>query len=141
MLSSKLKVYQYWFLTGGFPALAVSSSSLGLELQQLSPSPWPLRLSSKHSLPPFLFAQTLTTAPTNSEVLVNLNFTSFFRVNYDPVTWVNIFSQIDENPAQFSAVGRAQLVTDFCYFYAHDQVDRGTAIREIVTDMVCSCSS
>ncbi|VDM75135.1 unnamed protein product [Strongylus vulgaris] len=57
-------------------------------------------------------------------------------VNYGPVTWVNIFSKIDENPAQFSAVGRAQLVTDFCYFYAHDQVDRGTAIREIVTDMV-----
>ncbi|EPB77258.1 hypothetical protein ANCCEY_03629 [Ancylostoma ceylanicum] len=130
------KVYEYWFITGGFPALQLSNSPLSFELQQLNPSPWPLRLSSKQGLPPFLFAQSLTTSPKNSEVLLNLNFTSFYRVNYDPTTWISIFSQMDEHPEQFSAVGRAQLVTDFCYFYAHDKVDRGAAIKEIVVDVV-----
>lgn len=45
---------------------------------------------------------------------------------------------MDENPEQFSAVGRAQLVSDFCYFYAHDEVDSGDAIKEIVVDTVSS---
>ncbi|EYB89459.1 hypothetical protein Y032_0232g3067 [Ancylostoma ceylanicum] len=133
---SLAQVYEYWFITGGFPALQLSNSPLSFELQQLNPSPWPLRLSSKQGLPPFLFAQSLTTSPKNSEVLLNLNFTSFYRVNYDPTTWISIFSQMDEHPEQFSAVGRAQLVTDFCYFYAHDKVDRGAAIKEIVVDVV-----
>ncbi|KAJ1352297.1 hypothetical protein KIN20_008601 [Parelaphostrongylus tenuis] len=43
---------------------------------------------------------------------------------------------MDEHPKLFSAVGRAQLVTDFCYFYAHGDVESGTAIREVVLDMI-----
>ncbi|KHJ81726.1 hypothetical protein OESDEN_18586, partial [Oesophagostomum dentatum] len=131
-----LQVYEYWYITGGFPAISVRNTPLSLELQQLSSSPWPLRMSSKQGLPPFLFAQSQLLAPVNSQVLINLNFTSFLRVNYDPVTWINIFSQMDEHPEEFSAVGRAQLVNDFCYFYAHEQVDRGDALKEIVTDVV-----
>uniref|UniRef100_A0A7I4YH82 Peptidase_M1 domain-containing protein n=1 Tax=Haemonchus contortus TaxID=6289 RepID=A0A7I4YH82_HAECO len=130
------QVYEFWFLNGGFPALEVSSASLGFELHQLGPFPWPLRITSSHSLPPFLFAQTLTLPPRSSPTLVNVNFTSFMRVNYDSTTWVNIFSHMDEHPEHFSAVGRAQLVTDFCYFYAHDEVDGGTAVKELVLDTV-----
>lgn len=41
-----------------------------------------------------------------------------------------------EEPELFSAVGRAQLVSDFCYFYANDKVDNGTILKEAVVDMV-----
>ncbi|ETN75884.1 hypothetical protein NECAME_03657 [Necator americanus] len=133
---SLAQVYEYWFITGGFPALKVSNTALSFELQQFSAELWPLRLSSKQGLPPFLFAQILTMPPKDSEVFVNLNFSSFFRVNYDTTTWLTIFSQIGEHPDRFSAVGRAQLVSDFCYFYAHDQVDHGAALKEVVVDMV-----
>ncbi|KAK6749930.1 hypothetical protein RB195_002129 [Necator americanus] len=132
---SLAQVYEYWFITGGFPALKVSNTALSFELQQFSAELWPLRLSSKQGLPPFLFAQMLTMPPKDSEVFVNLNFSSFFRVNYDTTTWLTIFGQIGEHPDRFSAVGRAQLVSDFCYFYAHDQVDHGAALKEVVVDM------
>ncbi|KAK6039523.1 hypothetical protein COOONC_22972, partial [Cooperia oncophora] len=131
---SLAQVYEFWFTNGGFPALKVSSAALGFELDQLGQFPWPLRLTSTESLPPFLFAQSLMLPPKNPHTLVNVNFTSFMRVNYDSTTWINIFSHLDEHPEQFSAVGRAQLVSDFCYFYAHDEVDSGAAIKELVID-------
>uniref|UniRef100_A0A0K0CX83 Peptidase_M1 domain-containing protein n=1 Tax=Angiostrongylus cantonensis TaxID=6313 RepID=A0A0K0CX83_ANGCA len=130
------QVYKFWFTTGGFPAIKVSSTVSNIELRQLSELPWPLRLSSYQPLPRFLFAKTITLAPRDGPVLINLNFTSFFRVNYDPVTWTSIFSLMDDHPALFSTLGRAQLVTDFCYFYARGDVDSGLEIREIVVDMV-----
>ncbi|VDL82289.1 unnamed protein product [Nippostrongylus brasiliensis] len=131
---SLAQVYEFWFTNGGFPSLKVSNAPLGFELRQLGRYPWPLRISSTESLPPFLFAQSLSLPPKGPYSLVNVNFTSFYRVNYDQTTWVNIFSKMDEHPEQFSAVGRAQLVSDFCYFYAHDQVDNGAAIKEMVMD-------
>ncbi|VDM53183.1 unnamed protein product [Angiostrongylus costaricensis] len=130
------QVYKFWFTTGGFPAIKVSSNVPSIELRQLSEFPWPLWLSSYQPLPRFIFAKTISLPPKDGPMLINLNFTSFLRVNYDPVTWTSIFSLMDDHPELFSTLGRAQLITDFCYFYARGDVDNGMEIREIVVEMV-----
>ncbi|KJH40479.1 hypothetical protein DICVIV_13563 [Dictyocaulus viviparus] len=133
---SLAQAYKFWFTTGGFPAVKVSRSTLGYELEQLGRVIWPLRLSSDHPLPLFFLSKTITLPSYDEPLLINLNFTSFMRVNYDSVMWMKIFSLMDEHLEQFSAVGRAQLVNDFCYFYAHNDMHNGKAVKEMVVDMV-----
>ena len=62
-----------------------------IQIRQTGDRLWPLRLSEHTALPQFLFSQQLTTNPQSAPLILNLNFTSFYRVNYDEPTWEAIF--------------------------------------------------
>ncbi|CAI2351788.1 unnamed protein product [Caenorhabditis sp. 36 PRJEB53466] len=130
------QIYEYWYTTGGYPSILVENNGPSSRLQQLSRPLWPLKMTSTLSIPQFVFSESIVFASESAPLLVNLNFTSFMRVNYDSLTWTAIFKYMFEEPDLFSAVGRAQLVSDFCYFYANDNVENGSLLKEAVVDMV-----
>ncbi|CAB3409805.1 unnamed protein product [Caenorhabditis bovis] len=132
------QIYEYWFTQGGYPAILVENNGPSSRLQQLSRPLWPLKMTSTLAVPQFVFSESILFASESAPLLVNLNFTSFMRVNYDHFTWTAIFKYMIEEPMLFSAVGRAQLISDFCYFYANGQVENGPLIKEAVVDMVYS---
>ncbi|CAI5449682.1 unnamed protein product [Caenorhabditis angaria] len=130
------QIYEYWFTQGGYPSILVENNGPSSRLQQLSKPLWPLKMTSTLSIPQFVFSESIVFASETAPLLVNLNFTSFMRVNYDSMTWAAIFKYMYEEPELFSAVGRAQLVSDFCYFYAHDNIENGHIIKDAVMDMI-----
>ncbi|CAP37077.2 Protein CBG19917 [Caenorhabditis briggsae] len=132
------QIYEYWYTTGGYPSILVENNGPSSRLQQLSKPLWPLKMTSTLSIPQFVFSESIVFASESAPLLVNLNFTSFMRVNYDSLTWTAIFKYMFEEPELFSAVGRAQLVSDFCYFHANDGVENGNILKEAVVDMVYS---
>ncbi|CAD6190756.1 unnamed protein product [Caenorhabditis auriculariae] len=130
------QIFEYWFTQGGFPSVLVENNGPSSRLQQMTKPLWPLRMTSTLSLPEFVFSESIVFASESAPLLVNLNFTSFMRINYDPLTWTSIFRYMLDEPQLFSPVGRAQLISDFCYFNAHKQIVNGSLIRNAVVDMV-----
>ncbi|CAI4225414.1 unnamed protein product [Auanema sp. JU1783] len=134
------QVYQYWFTTGGLPAVYVQNNGSTSQITQYSSVLWPLRIAATNPnitpLPDFMFTQTLL--HSTEPIILNLNFTSFLRVNYDLDTWSSIFNFMSRDPTIFSTVGRAQLVSDFCYFYSQAQIPGSSELRDTVIDIVYS---
>uniref|UniRef100_A0A1I7XCR8 Peptidase_M1 domain-containing protein n=1 Tax=Heterorhabditis bacteriophora TaxID=37862 RepID=A0A1I7XCR8_HETBA len=85
------EVYRFWFIQGGFPSLLVENKGSSYLIRQTSAVTWPLRLSSTFSKPRFLFAESMALHETKMPFFINLNFTSFMRVNYDLNLWESIF--------------------------------------------------
>ncbi|CAJ0568584.1 unnamed protein product, partial [Mesorhabditis spiculigera] len=129
-------IYQFWYRMGGFPEVLVVNGNKSTTVAQRGQKLWPLLLPNQLNLPQFMLTQAAEYENVSSPVIVNLNFTSFVRVNYDTNTWTTIFSQMKRGPGAFSAVGRAQLVSDFCHFHKEGLVPGGTKIKDQVLEMV-----
>lgn len=86
-----IQIYEYWYTTGGYPSILVENNGPSSRLQQLSRPLWPLKMTSTLAIPQFVFSESIVFASENAPLLVNLNFTSFMRVNYDSLTWTAIF--------------------------------------------------
>ncbi|PAV75837.1 hypothetical protein WR25_14135 [Diploscapter pachys] len=131
------EIILFWFNQPGFPSVYVNESRPIASITQSVPL-WPLPLHSHQYLPLVLFSQTVSFPLPYHPFIVNANFSSFYRVNYDPSTWNAIFDHMALDLEQFTPTGRAQLVNDFCYFAAHNEVPNADRIRSKVFDIVYS---
>ncbi|GMR48007.1 hypothetical protein PMAYCL1PPCAC_18202, partial [Pristionchus mayeri] len=127
-------VYYHAFTTGGYPTLDVSISNHSIRVHQSGPSLWPLSLffpnGSSHWLLTSSFSFTPHPNSSPLQYLINTDFKSFIRVNYDNTTWNHILYQLESDASLFSPVARAQLVSDMCFF-SYSFVDRRLLDRVI----------
>jgi hypothetical protein len=63
-------------------------------------------------------------APLDSKLLplTNLGYGNVYRVSYDSTLWSRILGHLEESPQLFSPRSKAQLLNDFCYFGALNEV-------------------
>ncbi|GMS95703.1 hypothetical protein PENTCL1PPCAC_17878, partial [Pristionchus entomophagus] len=113
-------VYYHAFTMGGYPTIDVSISDNSIRVDQSGVSLWPLSLSFSNGSSHWLltsshsFSRHSHSSPL--QFLINSDFKGFMRVNYDNKTWNQILYKLERDPTQFTPVGRAQFVSDLCYF-------------------------
>lgn len=99
-LTFSLQLYYHWFTTGGYPMVKVTKTASSVRVDQLGPGIWPLRLSFTDGSKAWQFGSSYSMpigAPKKSlhrssfsPFLLNTNFSSFMRVNYDRRSWDEI---------------------------------------------------
>ncbi|TRY88000.1 hypothetical protein DNTS_007026 [Danionella cerebrum] len=74
----------------------------------------------------------------NEWVLVNLNMTGYYRVNYDTENWERLLNQLSENHQVIPVINRAQIVDDAFNLARYNQVN---AIRFACSTGVEECQN
>ncbi len=69
-------------------------------------------------------------------LLFNPGFIHFYRVNYDLHNWKLLTNQLSTNADVFDAATRAQIVSDFCFFYRLGLIDNGQSVRWTLLNVV-----
>ncbi|CAJ0960193.1 unnamed protein product, partial [Mesorhabditis belari] len=132
------QVYAFWFRSRGVPHLMVKRVRDSLQLTQITNRTmeidgvqaamtiWPLILDfSDFQLPlHFMLSQGIHLAPVRDSLsLSNLGFRHFYRVNYDVDTWRQVKDALFHNTSMYARRERAQLVSDFCFFYQKGEIE------------------
>jgi aminopeptidase N len=151
--------FAYWFEHGGYPSLFVLrdySEKRQLELQQKHLYPegtghdysstnflWPIpytistetggvkrntaELKMIHTADEKIKTPMQSTA--SDYAIVNDDFSHFYRVNYDLQNWRLLSEELQRRPNSFTPVARAQIVSDFCFFYQFGLLRGGEEIK------------
>jgi aminopeptidase N len=128
------QIYEFWFRSAGITNLRLEQIDERLRLTQMNISGFgrhatllsPLRIAIRNlSLPvSFMLSQGLELAPLDSKLLplTNLGYAHIYRVNYDTKIWERILRHLEESPQLFSPRAKAQILNDFCYFGALNEI-------------------
>uniref|UniRef100_A0A672ZCY9 Aminopeptidase n=1 Tax=Sphaeramia orbicularis TaxID=375764 RepID=A0A672ZCY9_9TELE len=119
------KYMKTWTLQTGFPVLTINTTSgdysQKLALNDLvlaleSPFRWFVVFNCTNDLPPMSVLQTGRREDFRSKegewILVNVNSTGYYRVNYDPDNWRRLLDQLATNPNMIPVINRGQLIDD-----------------------------
>ncbi|CAJ0585892.1 unnamed protein product, partial [Mesorhabditis spiculigera] len=146
------QVYNFWYRSRGVPHLAVKRVRDSLQLTQETAnrsietkdgkeemSLWPLVLDfSDFQLPlHFMLSQGIHLAPVRDSLsLANLGFRHLYRVNYDVDTWRQIKDSLFHNATLYSRRERAQLVSDFCFFYQRGEIEEEAKAEKLRAEFI-----
>jgi len=116
-----------WISTPGYPVLSVSSNTSHFIISQPNGSEWWVPVSYSLQNSPgtnkaWLKPNSSFTVPASSSkyILLNLNQTGFFRVNYTSSLWKILSAQLSADLTQVPRLSRSQLIDDT--FSLHPQM-------------------
>ncbi|KAK2841821.1 hypothetical protein Q5P01_012021 [Channa striata] len=122
------KVMDTWTNQIGYPVITINTTNGEIYQKHFlyndttESSLWwyvPIRVMSSTAAPTLVTLET--SSPVKKEVfiskkgewiLANVNFTGYYRVNYNPENWERLLTQLEINPHRIPVMNRAQLIDD-----------------------------